>query len=278
MIRTLLSASGDPRSARGSCSTIGTSLRAWSSCRIPAISPAPAIRASEASAAAFTPAAAAFCASTSMVILGWGALDVPVDVDHAGRAAEDVLHGLGDLEPARGVGAVHLGDERLQDGRPRRDLGHLDPGAGLRGQRRQHVAHALGDRVALLRPLLLRDEVDLQVGLVRRPAQEVVADQAVEVVRRRRARRSSGRCVTDGCFMASWASSAVTRAVSSSGVPSGMLTMTWNSLLLSNGSILTVTRPERERGRRRPGAAARSPRGTSSRTRGSPIRRLMNRR
>ena len=39
------------------------------------------------------------------------------------------------------------------------------------------------------------------------------------------------------------ASAAVVRAVDSSGVSSGMRTMTCNSLLLSNGSIFTVTAP-----------------------------------
>jgi hypothetical protein len=39
------------------------------------------------------------------------------------------------------------------------------------------------------------------------------------------------------------ASAPATRAVSSRAVPSGRSTMTWNSLLLSKGSILTLTSP-----------------------------------
>ena len=56
-----------------------------------------------------------------------------------------------------------------------------------------------------------------------------------------------------------------TRAVCSSGVPSGRSMTTWNSLLLSNGSILTVTRPERDQ--RDGEQQARRRRGTTSRTR-----------
>ncbi len=77
--------------------------------------------------------------------------------------------------------------------------------------------------------------------------------------------------------MASRASRPVTRAVSSSGVPSGMLTMTWNSFLSSNGSILTVTSfrgTSATAARSRTAIAARK----AVRTRGSPIRRTMNRR
>ena len=48
---------------------------------------------------------------------------------------------------------------------------------------------------------------------------------------------------TAGSSSAAVVSADATRAVVSRAVPSGMSTITWNSLLLSNGSIFTVTSP-----------------------------------
>ena len=90
-------------------------------------------------------------------------------------------------DPLRRVRPVDLGDHRREDRRPRRDLGDLHVRAeALRG-RRDQVADLLGDRVAVLLPVVLGREVDLHVRDERAGAQEVVPDEAVEVERGRRA-------------------------------------------------------------------------------------------
>ena len=103
----------------------------------------------------------------------------------------------------------------------------------------QARTHLLGDLVALaLRSL--PQQVHLDVGQIRPAAQVVMAHQAVEVEGRCRARIGL-EFTTSGCCRGSVPSSCATRAVSSSVVPFGMSTITWNSLLLSNGSIFTFT-------------------------------------
>ena len=114
-------------------------------------------------------------------------LDVPVGIHHAGRLLEDRLDLRRHLRPPGGIGSVDFGHQRLQHGRSRRHLGHLQRGAERPGDRQQPVAHAPRHVVALRRPLAFRHEVHLQVGQVRRPAQKVVTHEPVEVVRRRRA-------------------------------------------------------------------------------------------
>ena len=93
------------------------------------------------------------------------------------------------VELGRAVVAVDLGHQRLEHRRPRRDLRHLDP----RPRRRARSAGARGltpaARCRGSAPLRssLRAQVHLEVGDVRAPGawREVVADQPVEVVRRR---------------------------------------------------------------------------------------------
>ena len=86
-------------------------------------------------------------------------------------------------------------------------------------------------------------QVDLDVGLVGplTKRREVVADQPIEVVRRRRAHVELEIDDVGLGRQTVARASRVTRAVSSSVVPSGMSTITWNSLLLSKGSIFTRT-------------------------------------
>ena len=100
---------------------------------------------------------------------------------------------------------------------------------------------ALRDRVALLAAVVLVDEVDLQIALLGVGAQVVLTHQPVEgdracgpgialqVAHLRLLRKKADRI---SCSVA---------AVSSSGVPAGISTTTWNSLLLSNGSIFSTT-------------------------------------
>ena len=81
------------------------------------------------------------------------------------------------------VVAVDLGDEGLEDGRAGRDLGHGDGGAVFLGDGQELLADALGDVVAGGVAVVLGQEVDLDVGDIGAAAQEVVADEAVEIER-----------------------------------------------------------------------------------------------
>ena len=77
---------------------------------------------------------------------------------------------------------------RPWDGRAGRDLGNGDVGAVFFGDGRHARADAFRDVVALGGALVLREEVDLDVGHRGTAAQEVVADEAVEIEGRGRAR------------------------------------------------------------------------------------------
>ena len=109
-------------------------------------------------------------------------LDIPVHVDDAVGPLHDLANLLRDRDVARVVRAVNLGDERLEHRRARGHLRHLHTGAEAGRDGRDGLAHPLGDGVALRFAFSLVDEVDLDVGDVRAPAQKVVTDQAVEVV------------------------------------------------------------------------------------------------
>jgi hypothetical protein len=86
----------------------------------------------------------------------------------------------------------------------------------------------------------LVDQVDLQVALLGVGAQVVLAHQAVEG-------DGAGRAGVAlqvqhlGLLARKAPMSCSAAAVSSSGVPAGMSTTTWNSLLLSKGSIFSTT-------------------------------------
>ena len=136
---------------------------------------------------------------------------------------------------------VDLGHQRLQHRRTGRHFGHLDARAVALGDRQQALPHLLGDLVALQLALALAEQVHLDVGHVRPAAQVVVAHQAVEVVRRGRAdvglevdhlrllqRRVGQLAARPARSLPAWCRS-------------GMSTITWNSLLLSKGSIFTLT-------------------------------------
>jgi hypothetical protein len=97
--------------------------------------------------------------------------------------------------------------------------------------------------MTLLAALLGGQQVHLDIGLIRLAAHVVVAHQTIEVIGAggsgislvvqyiRLARKFFAKCLSDS------------RAVCSSGVPSGILITTCSSLLLSNGSIFTRTNP-----------------------------------
>lgn len=85
------------------------------------------------------------------------------------------------------VRAEHLGRQRRQHRRAGRNLGHFGPGPVPRRNLGDDRPEPDGNGMTLRLPLILRREVHLEVRDFRTLAQEVVANQAVEIERRRRA-------------------------------------------------------------------------------------------
>ena len=107
---------------------------------------------------------------------------VPIDVDDAVGIFEDGHDLFGDVVPALGVGSVDFGDEGLEDGRAGGDFGDLDAGVELFGDGQEALAHLAGDGVGVTLAFVFVFEVDLDVGHVGGGAQEVMTDEAVEVI------------------------------------------------------------------------------------------------
>ena len=166
----------------------------------------------------------------------------PVDVHHAGRRLEDLLHLPRGLEARR--------CRPLRTPRPRASTAPADPAESRRSSpTRRSAARSSRSpgRTATAIAWLWRErspfghEVDLHVRDVRAAAHEVVPHEPVEVERRRRARVHLGALHLGHACAGSSRSPARARSLVSSVVPSGRSSTTWNSLLLSNGSIFTFT-------------------------------------
>ena len=158
-------------------------------------------------------------------------------------SAKISLTSVGQLDPAPHPWAVDLGHQGLQHRRAGRHLGHGHGRPVSLGDRGHRRPHPLGNVVALDIAFVLGQEIDLDVGHGRTGAEEVVADQAVEI----KGRGGAGiDLVVDhlGSSATTSAISRATRAVCSRVEPSGMSRMIWNSDLLSKGSIFTLTRPK----------------------------------
>ena len=95
-------------------------------------------------------------------------------------------HALGHRVPPRLVGAVHLGDQRRKHRRPRRHLDDLDLRAELRRNSLQCGPGRRRNVVALPVAVVLVDQIDLQIAIFRILSQVVLANQPVEIDRRRR--------------------------------------------------------------------------------------------
>src|ERR1017187_8881681 len=108
---------------------------------------------------------------------------VPVGVNNAGSVLKDLLDLLGDLSLTSQIGTVNLRYQRLYDRWPRWNLADLDPRAIRVANRVQQRTKPFCDRVALHTALLGRQQVDLDVGLIRLTAHVVVPHQPVEVIR-----------------------------------------------------------------------------------------------
>ena len=148
---------------------------------------------------------------------------------------------LGDVDLAVVVGAIDLGDEGRLHGRAGRHLDDLDVAAVLPGDRLRSARAPTARSSWLLRCLCACRPGSPGCRRLGAAAQVVLAHQAVEIDRRGGA--GVGLVVADlrharevRCRFRS-----STRAVCSSGVPSGMSSTTWNSDLLSNGSIFSTT-------------------------------------
>ena len=139
------------------------------------------------------------------------------------------------------IGPVHFGDQRLQDRRTGRHFGHFHPNPVLCRNRLQQFPDAARDRMALVRAISLWSQVDLDVRHILSAAHVVMADKPVEVERRGRSHvrleiRDFRNLVQLERQARAWPPPSASRLV-----PSGISTITWNSLLLSNGSIFTMT-------------------------------------
>ena len=114
-------------------------------------------------------------------------LDVPVHVNNILRLLEYIFDVPCYLDLTVEVWSVNLGDQGAQNRRSRRYLHHLRPGIPLHADGLNTRPDPLGDVMTLGLSVILRDEVDLNVGLIAPGPEEVMAYQAVEVKRRRRA-------------------------------------------------------------------------------------------
>ena len=111
-----------------------------------------------------------------------------VDVDDEIDRLERLAHFRGERAAARRVRAIDFGEQRREHRRPGRNLDHLERRAGGQREIGEPTADVERDRVARALALVFGDEIDREVALLRIRAQVVVAHEAVEVERRRRAR------------------------------------------------------------------------------------------
>ena len=107
----------------------------------------------------------------------------PVHIDDPFRFVEYVTHLPCNFYLAGCLRPVNFRDQRAQDRRAGRQLGNLDPGAATVGDTLEFRTHALCDIMALRLAVGLADQVDLYVCDITSFAQEIMADQTVEVVR-----------------------------------------------------------------------------------------------
>ena len=111
-------------------------------------------------------------------------LDVPIDIDHAGRGFENGLHLFSKFQAVRFIRPVNLSDERLQHRRSWWHFRNGHPCAVACRDGGDGRAHTFGDVMTLRLALMLADEVHLNVRDTGATAHEVVTHQAVEIVGR----------------------------------------------------------------------------------------------
>ena len=177
---------GLERIARGSRSSTRSGFRSPASRTVPASPPARTSRSVRAISSTETPFSAAFSWSVTKTSFLRRRFDRVVDLrdprldaktpGHRAGGGDQVVVGV--VRPA-----VDLGHQRGEHRRARRQLDDLEPRVVSLGQRRQAVVQPQRDGVALRVAVLLADEVDPHLGVVRHLPQVVVPHQAVEVDR-----------------------------------------------------------------------------------------------
>ena len=115
--------------------------------------------------------------------LGEAVVDVDDKIDRLERFADFGRH----RAPALRVGAIDFGEHGGKHRRAGRHLDHLERRPGRQRQIGEPMADVEGDGVAGALALRLVDQIDGEIALLRLVAQVVMAHQAVEVERRRRA-------------------------------------------------------------------------------------------
>ena len=113
--------------------------------------------------------------------LGLVRLDIPVHIDDSGGFLENPNDFFRQGVAGFLVRAVDFGHEGLQDWRAGRDLGEGDSGVVFFGDGGDGGTHALGDVVAGGFAVVAVFEIHLDVGDIRTTAEEVVANESVEV-------------------------------------------------------------------------------------------------
>ena len=106
-----------------------------------------------------------------------------VHIDDVRRLLEGLPYALRDLQLARIIEAVDLGDERRQHRRAGRHLDDFHVGAEAPADLLQRLAHGCGDLMRLALAQVLVEQVDLDVALVRGAPQVVLTHEAVEIDR-----------------------------------------------------------------------------------------------
>ena len=109
--------------------------------------------------------------------------DIPVRIHNACGVLKDRLDLLRNLGLTSQVRAVDFRNQCLDHRRPRRYFAHLDARPIRVADRVEQRTKPLGNGMALHAALLGRQQVHLDVGLIRLAAHVVVAHQSVEVIR-----------------------------------------------------------------------------------------------
>ena len=115
--------------------------------------------------------------------LGLGGFDIPVEVHDALGAGEDSFNCCRERDALRFIRPVDFCHERLQHRRSGWYLGDHDDRAVFFCDWGNKRANTLGNGVALVGPLALADQVDLDVGDIGPASHEVVTHKTVKVKR-----------------------------------------------------------------------------------------------
>src|SRR5579862_1993714 len=114
--------------------------------------------------------------------------DVPVHVYNTWRLLENIFYLRSELDLASVVRTVDFCDKRLQHRRARRNFRHFDAGAERGREFDKFRAQAPRYLMTLSLTIMPRQQVHLNVRLIRLTAQKIMPHHAIEVIRTRCAR------------------------------------------------------------------------------------------